>query len=165
MENTWPVSVPAMLLIACLLVATQAAAQETCKLYKIDFVQEAPGNTSTVTAKGKTIGKVLPSTGEAPKPGQLTVCIEPKAAAVFEKNAFAYVLDGSIAILSIWPSATKLQENASLKGFTSLLDALTYVIKTIPQIVEETLRELLTKVLDAVFGATAGTQANPAHPV
>ncbi|KHK00765.1 hypothetical protein NY78_3772 [Desulfovibrio sp. TomC] len=154
-----------MLLIACLLVATQAAAQDTCKLYTIDFAQGAPDISYAVTAKGNTIGKVVPFKGEGPKPRQITVCIEPKAAVFFEKNAFAYVFNGSIAILTLWPSATKLQENASIKGFTSLLDALAYAAQTIPQIVEETLRELLVKVLNAVFGTPAGTQANPAHPV
>ncbi|OLN30879.1 hypothetical protein DVDV_0323 [Desulfovibrio sp. DV] len=154
-----------MLLIACLLSATQAAAQDSCKLYNIDFAQKAPDAPYAITAKGNTIGRVLPPKGEGPKPRQIPVCIEPKYAAIFEKNAFAYVSNGSISILSIWPSSTKLQENASIKGFTSLFDALAYVVQMIPQIVEETIRGFLATILDAVFGTKDGTQANSAQPV
>ncbi|MFP5260104.1 MAG: hypothetical protein ACLGQH_13860 [Acidobacteriota bacterium] len=140
------------LLVACLLCAARAEAQDSCKSYRIDFDENWSVDGYPVTANGKAIGSVRPAKGERTQLRQLTVCIEQKYADIFDKNTFAYVTDKSIAIYSLWPSPTKLKENESVKGFTSLVGALTHAAKTIPRIVEESIRELVSKILEAAFG-------------
>lgn len=155
----------ASLLIAFLLCTARAEAQDSCRPYRIDFEESGSFDNWPVTANGKPIGKVRPAKDERIQQRQLTVCIEQKYTDIFDRNAFAYVTDESIAIYSLWPSPTKLQENESIKGFTSLLGALTHAAKTIPRIVEESLRELVTKILEAAFGTKVDTEAKSPQQV
>lgn len=155
----------ASLLVAGLLWAGRAEAQDACTSYRIDFEGKWSRDSSPVTANGKPIGKVRPAQGEGPQSRQLTVCIEQKYANIFDKNTFAYVTDESIAIYSLWPSPTKLKENESIKGFTSLVGALTHAAETIPRIVEERVREWVSKILEAALGTKIDTGASPPQTV
>lgn len=74
-------------------------------------------------------------------------------------------MNTSIVIYSLWPSPTKLKENESIKGFTSLLGALTHAAKTIPGIAEEAIRELVSKILEAAFGTKVDTGAKAPQKV
>lgn len=156
---------PIFLLAACLQPVARAQAQDSCKPYRIDFKENFSGDTYAVTANGKAIGKVQPPKGGPSQSRQITVCIEQKYADILDANSFAYVFDGSIGIYNLWPSSTKIQENESIKGFTSLIDALTHVAKIIPQIVEGMIRDFFSKLFEAVFGTKVGSETKPPQHV
>ena len=156
---------PVFLLAACLQPVARAEAQDSCKSYRIDFNDNFSGDTFAVTANGKAIGKVQPPKGGPSQSRQITVCIEQKYANIFDTNSFAYVFDRSIGIYNLWPSPTKIQDNGSIKGFTSLIDALTHVAKIIPQIVEGMIRDFFSKLFEAVFGTKVGSETKPPQHV
>lgn len=147
----------ASFLIACLLCAVRAEAQDSCKLYRIDSVKDCSLDSYPVIANGTPIGKIRAAKDERTQLCQVSACIEQQYTDLFDKNTFAYLTDKSLAIYRLWPSPTKLQENDGIKGFTNLIGALTYAAETIPRIVEETAREVLSKILEAAFGAKVDT--------
>jgi len=152
-------------LIACLLCAGRAEAQDSCKLYRIDSVKDCSRDSYPVTANGTPIGKIRAAKDEPTQLCQVSVCIEQQYTDLFDKNTFAYLTDKSLAIYRLWPSPTKLQENDGIKGFTSVIGALTYAAETIPRIVEETAREVLSKALEAAFGIKVDTVTRPPQKV
>lgn len=147
----------ASFLITCLLCAVRAEAQDSCKLYRIDSVKDCSLDSYPVTANGTPIGKIRAAKDERTQICQVSACIEQQYTDLLDKNTFAYLTDKSFAIYRLWPSPTKLQENDGIKGFTSLIGALTYAAESIPRIVEETVREVLSKVLEAAFGVKVDT--------
>ncbi len=155
----------ASFLIACLLCAVRAEAQDSCKLYRIDSVTDCSLDSYPVTANGTPIGKIRAAKDESTKLCRVSVCIEQQYTDLFDKNTFAYLTDKSLAIYRLWPSSAKLQENDGIKGFTTLIGALTHAAETIPRIVEETVREVLSNVLKAAFGAKADTVTKPPQKV
>lgn len=155
----------AYFLIVCLLCAVRAEAQDSCKLYRIDSVKDCSLDSYPVTANGTSIGKIRAAKDERTQLCQVSACIEQQYTDLFDKNTFAYLTDKSLAIYRLWPSPTKLQENDGIKGFTSVIGALTYAAETIPRIVEETAREVWSKVLEAAFGTKVETVTKPPQQV
>lgn len=165
MKSIYAFFILAHFLIACLLCAVLAEAQDSCTLYRIDSVKDCSLDSYPVTANGTPIGKIRAAKDERTQLCQVSVCIEQKYTDLFDKNTFAYLTDKSLAIYRLWPSPTKLQENDGLKGFTNLIGALTYAAETIPRIVEETVRGVLSKALDAAFGIKVDTVTRPPQKV
>lgn len=134
-------------------------------MYRIDSVKDCSLDSYPVTTNGTPIGKIRAAKDERTQLCQVSVCIEQQYTDLFDKNTFAYLTDKSLAIYRLWPSPTKLQENDGIKGFTSVTGALTYVAETIPRIVEEIVRELLSNVLEAVFGKMVDDVTRPPQKV
>ena len=164
-KSIYTLLIPASFLIAGVLCAAQAEAKDSCTLYRIDSVKNCSLDGYPVTANGAPIGKVRAAKDQRTQPCQISVCIEQQYTDLFDKNTFAYLTDKALAIYRIWPSPTKLQENDSVKSFTSLIDALTYAAETIPRIVKEAVREVLLKALEAAFGTKVDTVTKPPQQV
>ena len=155
----------ASFLIVCLVYADRSEAQDSCKVYRIDSVKDCSLDSYPVTANGTPIGKIRAAKDERTQLCRVSVCIEQQYTDLFDKNTFAYLTDKSLAIYRLWPSPTKLQENDGIKAFTSVIDALTYAAETIPRIVEETAREVLSKILEAAFGTKVDPVTRPPQKV